>query len=96
MNYEPTGLMEPMFPEGSHKELEDLVFDLIQKSSALASQIHPIVQASVGDLVRSMKEKHLMLIHFQKNIFFGFIMNFVKNCPMISYLLKTLKVNSFF
>lgn len=54
MNDEPTGLMEPMLPEGKHPKIEDLVFTLAQKSSALASQIHPIIQLSVGELVRSL------------------------------------------
>jgi Fic family protein len=54
MTYEPTGLMEPMLPERDYVEIDNLVFELVQKSSALASQISPIVQDSVGDLVRSL------------------------------------------
>lgn len=54
MSMEPTGLMEPMMPADSHAELDDLVIDLVQKASALASQLHPVVQHSVGNLVRSM------------------------------------------
>ncbi len=54
MTYEPTGLMEPMLPERDFVEIDNLVFELVQKSSALASQISPIVQNSVGDLVRSL------------------------------------------
>lgn len=34
--------------------LEDLAFDLTAKAHALAGQLHPIVRASVGELVRSM------------------------------------------
>lgn len=41
-------------PAEGNPALDDLVFDLVQKSSALASQLHPIVQRSVGHLVRSM------------------------------------------
>lgn len=53
MTYEPIGLMEPMYPRTS-PQLEDLVFTLTQRSSSLASQIHPIVRESVGNLVRSL------------------------------------------
>lgn len=53
--YEPVGLMEPMIPgEGRCNELDDIIFELVQKSSTLASQVHPIVQFSVGELVRSL------------------------------------------
>ena len=51
MNDESTGLMEPMLPEGKHPKIEDLVFTLAQKSSALASQIHPIIQLSLFELL---------------------------------------------
>lgn len=54
MSPEPTGLMESMMPAEGNSVLDDLVFDLVQKSSALASQLHPVVQRSVGNLVRSM------------------------------------------
>ena len=54
MSMEPTGLMKPMMPADSHAELDDLVIDLVQKASALASQLHPVVQHSMGNLVRSM------------------------------------------
>jgi hypothetical protein len=46
--------MEKMMPAAGNPALDDLVFDLVQKSSALASQLHPVVQRSVGDFVRSM------------------------------------------
>ncbi|MCP5492979.1 MAG: Fic family protein [Leptospiraceae bacterium] len=46
--------MEPMIPSGNHTELDDIVLELVQKSSQLASQVHPIVQFSVGELVRSL------------------------------------------
>ncbi len=51
---EPVGLMEPMIISESNSELDDLVFDLVQKSGLLARQLNPIVQLSVGHLVRSM------------------------------------------
>ena len=45
--------MEPMVPR-TNPVLEDLVFTLTQKSSSLAGQVHPIIQESVGNLVRSL------------------------------------------
>jgi Fic family protein len=45
--------MEPMLPEDS-AELETLATDLVAKASGLAARLHPVMQASVGDLVRSM------------------------------------------
>jgi len=46
--------MEPMLPSDGGRALEDIAFDLISSSNALAGQIHPIVTESVGNLVRSM------------------------------------------
>lgn len=46
--------MEPMLPDLGLPDLEDLATDLVAKSSALAGKIQPVLQASVGDLVRSM------------------------------------------
>jgi len=46
--------MEPMLPSDGGRVLEDIAFDLISSSNALAGQIHPIVTESVGNLVRSM------------------------------------------
>src|SRR6266511_3173894 len=54
MTSEPLGLMEPMMPPEGHAELGDLVLDLVGKSKGLAGMLHPNVQASVGNLVRSM------------------------------------------
>jgi Fic family protein len=46
--------MEPMLPEESSRDLDDLAFDLIAKANSLAGKIHPIVARSIGNLVRSM------------------------------------------
>jgi len=46
--------MEPMLPEESNRELQDIAFDLTSKASSLAGQVNPIVTLSIGDLVRSM------------------------------------------
>lgn len=51
---ETIGLMEPMILSESNSELDDLVFDLVQKSGLLARQLNPDVQKSIGHLVRSM------------------------------------------
>jgi Fic family protein len=46
--------MEPMLPAPGQKGLEDMSMELAKKGSALAGTLHPIVQKSIGDLVRSM------------------------------------------
>lgn len=45
--------MEPLLPE-SNRELEDLAIELTSAASRFAARLHPIMRASVGDLVRSM------------------------------------------
>lgn len=45
--------MEPLLPE-SNRELEDLAIELTSAASQFAARLHPIMRASVGDLVRSM------------------------------------------
>jgi Fic family protein len=54
MDTETTSLMEPMMPPEGTRVLEDLAVDLIAKASSLAGRVHPIVQAGLGELVRSM------------------------------------------
>jgi Fic family protein len=46
--------MEPMLPEESNRELDDVAFDLTSKASSLAGQVNPIVAIAIGNLVRSM------------------------------------------
>ena len=46
--------MEPLLPEEAVTELDDVTFDLIAEASQLGGRVHPILQNSVGDLVRSM------------------------------------------
>ena len=46
--------MEPTLPPAGQSTLDDLVVELVAKASALAGQLSPTVQLSVGDLVRSM------------------------------------------
>jgi Fic family protein len=46
--------MEPMMPPEGERLLEDLAIDLVAKANALTGQIHPLVRASMGELVRSM------------------------------------------
>lgn len=55
MTDEAISLMEPLIPsETKMRELDDLVLELTAKSNRLAGQLHPIVQASISNLVRSM------------------------------------------
>lgn len=51
MNITP---MEPMLPEEAIRDLEDGTAELLANSASLAGRIHPLVQDSVGELVRSM------------------------------------------
>jgi len=46
--------IEPALPADPDHRLEDLAYELVAAASALAGQIHPVVQQSIGDLVRSM------------------------------------------
>jgi Fic family protein len=43
-----------MMPPGGERRLEDLAVELVRKASAFAGQVHPVVQRSIGTLVRSM------------------------------------------
>ncbi len=52
--YTNISAMEPMMPQEGLSDLEDLTVDLIAKAKGLENKIHPVVQKSVGDLVRSM------------------------------------------
>ena len=54
MSTQTPSLMEPMLPPEGERVLEDLAVDLVARASALAGQLHPIVQAGIGELVRSM------------------------------------------
>jgi Fic family protein len=51
---EPVNLMEPMLPSLISGELQDLGIELSEKAAHLAGMIHPVVQLSIGGLVRSM------------------------------------------
>src|SRR5947207_16005292 len=51
---EGIALMEPMLPPEGERKLEDLAIDLTSKASALAGRVNPVVQQSIGMLVRSM------------------------------------------
>ena len=46
--------MEPLLPEDRQHKIEDAATELVAKSSALAARLHPVLRATVGDLVRSM------------------------------------------
>ncbi len=51
---ENVSLMEPLLPTEGERRLEDLAVDLVSKANALAGQVNPVVQQSIGTLVRSM------------------------------------------
>jgi len=52
---ESLNLMEPLLPQESKcGELNDMALDLVAKSEKLSGQINPVLQKSLGDLVRSM------------------------------------------
>ncbi len=46
--------MEPMLPEEAVADLEDGAVTLIAEANRLGGRVHPILQHSIGDLVRSM------------------------------------------
>ncbi len=46
--------MEPMVPEEGARELDEPVVSLIAEANRLAGRLHPILQDSIGGLVRSM------------------------------------------
>lgn len=46
--------IEPALPADPDHRLEDLAYELVGAASGLAGQLHPLVQQSIGDLVRSM------------------------------------------
>lgn len=49
-----TFAMEPSLPPEGDPDLGNLAFELVEKAAALASPLHPSLQVSLGDLVRSM------------------------------------------
>jgi Fic family protein len=51
---ESISLIEPLMPSEGNRRLEDLAFELVEKASALNSQVKPKTRQSMGDLVRSM------------------------------------------
>jgi Fic family protein len=51
---ENVSLLEPLLPPEGERRLEDLAIDLVSKANALAGQVNPVVQQSIGTLVRSM------------------------------------------
>lgn len=44
---------EPLMPPEGDSRLEDLVVTLVARANQLAGQLHPVVRATIGDLVRS-------------------------------------------
>jgi Fic family protein len=46
--------MEPLIPEEAVGALDDAALELVAEANRLAGRVHPLVQQSVGNLVRSM------------------------------------------
>jgi Fic family protein len=46
--------MEPMLPWEAERSLDDVTFELVREASMLAGRVHPLVQETIGALVRSM------------------------------------------
>jgi len=49
-----TFAMEPSLPPEGDPDLGNLAFELVEKAAALAAPLHPALQVSLGELVRSM------------------------------------------
>lgn len=56
--------MESVLPD-ERQYLEDLATDLVGKASGLASRMHPVLRASIGDLVCLMNCYYSYLIEDQ-------------------------------
>ena len=50
----PVNRIEPVLPSPNSASLENITIDLAHKAGGFAAGIHPIVQAAMGELVRSM------------------------------------------
>ncbi|RMH40645.1 MAG: Fic family protein, partial [Gammaproteobacteria bacterium] len=46
--------MEPLFPSVGDSNLADLAVEVIRRSAALSSFLHPVTRRAVVELVRSM------------------------------------------
>src|SRR4051812_9441429 len=46
--------IEPLAPEDRQHKLEDLATELVDRAGRLAGRVHPIMQESLGGLVRAM------------------------------------------
>jgi hypothetical protein len=49
---ESISLIEPLMLSEGNRRLEDLAFELVEKASALNSQVKPKTRHSMGNLVR--------------------------------------------
>lgn len=54
--------MEPLFPEGDIKRLEDLSVELIRKASRLEGTMNPITRKAIADFLRPMNSYYSNLI----------------------------------
>lgn len=59
--YKDPTTMEPLYPEHNF-ELEALAIELIEKSSSLASSLHPLTASAIADFLRPMNSYYSNLI----------------------------------
>ena len=59
--YDSITQFEPLLPSG-HNELQDLAWDIIARSAALSSQLHPITQQPIIELLRLINSYYSNLI----------------------------------
>jgi Fic family protein len=60
--YTKVSEMEPMMPTDSAGELGDLVIEVIRKSAAISTAVHPVTRRGVVELVRKMNSYYSNLI----------------------------------
>ena len=60
--YMTPNTMEPLFPDGDIKRLENLSFELIRKSSRLDGTMNPITRKAIADFLRPMNSYYSNLI----------------------------------
>ena len=88
--------MEPMLPgEGASGRLIELAMQLMARSSALEAQLHPVVSASIGTLLRSMNCYYSNLIEghntHPRNIEKALHDNFSRDVPRFRSLQDALR-----
>ena len=60
--YTSISSMEPMFPEDTSGELEDLAEDLVFKALSLSGSLHPLTRAAIANVLSPMNSYYSNLI----------------------------------